>query len=192
MIIYLIRHGESTSDVENKYGGDYDDHLTKKGLEQAKNLTKKLKNKGIQKIFSSSRLRAKETAEMLGEAIGCELEIVDDLRERNRYGKLSGMNKDEAKTRYPDQVKLLNDFHNSTSDGEQFDDFRNRIEKSFNYIFSQNLNIMAVVSHGGPIICLLEYILKLIKIKELKDCALIELEKKKSNFKISDGDGMKI
>jgi broad specificity phosphatase PhoE len=35
MIIYLIRHGESTSDIDNLYGGDYDDHLTENGKAQA-------------------------------------------------------------------------------------------------------------------------------------------------------------
>lgn len=31
MKIYLIRHGESTSDIKLRYDGDYDDHLTSKG-----------------------------------------------------------------------------------------------------------------------------------------------------------------
>lgn len=35
MKIYLIRHGESTSDVENRYGGTYNDHLTQKGKAQS-------------------------------------------------------------------------------------------------------------------------------------------------------------
>ena len=34
MLIYLARHGETTGDVEDRYGGDYDDHLTEKGTER--------------------------------------------------------------------------------------------------------------------------------------------------------------
>ena len=33
MKIYLIRHGETTSDIEDRFGGDYDDHLTSHGVE---------------------------------------------------------------------------------------------------------------------------------------------------------------
>ena len=51
MNIYLIRHGESTSDVKNKYDGDYDDHLTESGLQDAKEIAKKLDGKNIEVIF---------------------------------------------------------------------------------------------------------------------------------------------
>jgi broad specificity phosphatase PhoE len=50
MKIYIIRHGETTSDIENRYGGDYDDHLTEKGVNQAKDLSAKLADCGIQII----------------------------------------------------------------------------------------------------------------------------------------------
>ncbi len=36
MKLIFIRHGETTGDVEDRYGGDYDDNLTAKGHEQAK------------------------------------------------------------------------------------------------------------------------------------------------------------
>ena len=34
MKIFLIRHGETTGDIENRYGGSYDDHLTQRGRAQ--------------------------------------------------------------------------------------------------------------------------------------------------------------
>jgi len=42
MKIYLIRHGESASDLVNKYGGAHDDELTNKGISQAKEPAKLL------------------------------------------------------------------------------------------------------------------------------------------------------
>jgi len=63
MKIYLIRHGETTGDIEERFGGDYDDHLTQKGKAQAQNLAEQLQNKGIEKIFVSPKIRARETAE---------------------------------------------------------------------------------------------------------------------------------
>ena len=62
MKIFLIRHGETTGDIEDRYGGDYDDHLSEKGKQQSKELAEKLKNKGIELIFHSPRIRATETA----------------------------------------------------------------------------------------------------------------------------------
>lgn len=35
MKIYLIRHGQTTGDVEDRYGGAYDDELTDKGKNEA-------------------------------------------------------------------------------------------------------------------------------------------------------------
>jgi broad specificity phosphatase PhoE len=73
MKIYLIRHGETTGDVEDRYGGDYDDHLTSKGKDQAKKLAEKIKDFGIERIFTSPRIRAKETSEILKGKLGVEV-----------------------------------------------------------------------------------------------------------------------
>lgn len=79
MSICIMRHGETTSDVENRYGGDLDDHLTAKGITQAREAAVKLTHYGMQAIFASSRIRAKETAEILKGALQCDLHIVDDI-----------------------------------------------------------------------------------------------------------------
>ena len=53
MKIFLIRHGESTGDIEDRYGGDYDDSLTEKGFVQAGNLAEQLANEGIELLMHS-------------------------------------------------------------------------------------------------------------------------------------------
>ena len=42
MNIYLVRHGQTTGDLENRYGGDYDDHLTELGKQQSAEVPGKL------------------------------------------------------------------------------------------------------------------------------------------------------
>lgn len=42
MKIYLIRHGQTTGDVEDRYGGAYDDELTDKGKNEAPQISYKL------------------------------------------------------------------------------------------------------------------------------------------------------
>lgn len=68
MKIYLIRHGESTGDIEKRYGGSYDDHLTEKGRQQIQETTEKLLGKNIEFIFSSTLVRAKEAAKIIQES----------------------------------------------------------------------------------------------------------------------------
>jgi len=60
MKIYLIRHGETTGDIENRYGGSYDDHLTEKGKEQMKKTAEQLVGKNIEIIFASPHTKHKE------------------------------------------------------------------------------------------------------------------------------------
>ena len=185
-----MRHGESTSDIEDRFGGDYDDHLTEKGKEQAEKLAEKLLNKEIEIIFSSPKLRAKETAEILRESLGCNLEIVDNIREQNRYGVLTGMKKLEGKEKHPDQVELIKNPYNNAKDGEPSEPFRKRVIKAFNEITNSAYNAIAVISHGGPIRYLMREILGEDKLDHLEDCAVIEIQKDGDSLNISKMDGV--
>ena len=65
MKLYLIRHGQTTGDVEDRFGGNYDDELTPLGRKQLAETAKNLCDKGIEIIFTSSLLRAKESGEII-------------------------------------------------------------------------------------------------------------------------------
>jgi len=89
--MYVMRHGESEkntkgiySDTENKYG------LTEKGKSQAKEAISELKGK-VDIIISSPVLRAKQTAEIVGEALGIE------VRESSEIDEVDGGDWDERK-----------------------------------------------------------------------------------------------
>lgn len=192
MKIFIIRHGETTSDVENKYGGDYDDHLTEKGITQAKELAEKIANCGIEIIFSSPRIRAKETADILNEVLKCEVQVIYDLRERNAYGVLTGMNKEEAKIKYPEYVDLLGDHRSTIADAETYEHLLGRVDATFKNIANSSYEIVAIVSHGGFIRCLFRDVLKFGKLKEISDCAFVELEKDDLELKIINMNGMSI
>ncbi len=190
MKIYLIRHGESTGDVDNLYGGDYDDRLSEKGKKQAVELSKKLNGKKIEVIFSSPRFRARETAEILQKVLKTKLELIDDLRERNFYGFLTGTNKEEAKKKYPEEVEKLKNFKSTVKDAEDYKHFKERIENALNNILKSNHKTIAILTHGGPISLIFRE--KLNKeIKHLGDCAIIELEYSKK-LKIVKMDGVEL
>ena len=65
MTIFFIRHGETTGDVEDRFGGTYNDHLSEGGTAQSNDLGRQLANKGIHRIISSTLFRAQETAHLL-------------------------------------------------------------------------------------------------------------------------------
>ena len=179
MKIFLLRHGESTGDVEGRYGGDYDDHLSEHGKKQALVLAERLKGKGIEVVFYSVRIRAKETAEMLSEKLGVEMRPNGNIRERNNYGIITGMTKEEAKDKHFREVEKLSidPINHEITDSESYDFFKQRVMIGFQDIIekSKDHDIIAIITHGGPIRCLLREILDL-ELSYLGDCAVIELK----------------
>ena len=69
--IFLVRHGECVSNHENIFlGRSLDPPLTEKGVKQAKRLASHLQKKDISCIYSSSLLRAKQTGNIISNALG--------------------------------------------------------------------------------------------------------------------------
>lgn len=175
MKIIFIRHGQTTGDVENRYGGDYDDSLSEEGIRQAEQLPLELKSKEIELIISSPLIRAKETSRILS-SLGCPIIIENNFKERNQYGILSGMIRNEALEKYPELVEKLKDKNNTIDGAESYEDFSQRIQKAVNDLIHENkyANI-AVVWHGGPMRVLFREILNLGELKEIGDCAWVEV-----------------
>lgn len=179
MKIYLIRHGETTGDLEGRFGGDYDDHLSENGWKQVRELASKLEDKSIELIYHSPRIRAIQTAKKLEKTVKCPLRQVEDIRERNGYGILTGLTKIEAKERYPEEIEKLekHGFYHDVTNSESYDDFKERVLRVFKSILDDNnpKNI-AIVSHGGIIRCFVKEYLRIGELVKLGDCAILELE----------------
>jgi broad specificity phosphatase PhoE len=190
MKIYLIRHGQTTGDIEDRFGGDYDDHLTEEGKSQSNILANKLVDKGIEKIFASPRFRAQETAKILSDTLGVELQTVEDIRERNAYGILTGMIKSEAKEKYPKEFEEVKSYKNTTTGAEEYAHFKQRVIAALNEISSGDQKVVAIVSHGGPISCFFREVLGQ-EIFGLRDCGFAELEKN-GEYKLLNVDGLMI
>ena len=88
--IYVARHGETDWNAMAKIQG-HTPHvpLNEKGREQAHALRKKVSRIGVNHIFSSDQLRAKETAEIVNLDLGLDIVLDERLRERN-FGNLEG------------------------------------------------------------------------------------------------------
>jgi len=190
MKIFVIRHGQTTSDVENRYGGDYDDHLTDLGVSEVKKLTGKIKDFGIEIFFVSPKIRTNETAKILTEKIQVPVKTVEGFRERNQNGILSGMKRDEAKEKYPEMVELLKDKLNTIEGAEAYEPFKNRVVTAFKEVSGAGYKIIGVITHGGPIRRILGDILGMEAKWEIADCGWLEIEADNDKFKLVKTSGI--
>ena len=191
MKIYLIRHGQTTGDVEDRYGGAYDDELSNEGLIQANNLAGKLSNSGIQILFCSPLIRAQQTAKTLESKLNCEIKTINDLRERNKNGILTGMIRKEAQLKYPDLVEKLKDYRNQIEGAESQEDFTKRIEQAFNEIINnKDYSTIGIVTHGMPFWVIFSDILNINGIASVGNCAYAVLNKTNDKLIIEKTDGI--
>ena len=87
--IYIIRHGETEWNVKKIMQGQKNSLLTTKGIQQAKQAAKQLKQIKFAAIFSSDLLRAKRTAQIIALEHKLIVKTRKILRERY-YGKFEG------------------------------------------------------------------------------------------------------
>jgi len=191
MKIFLCRHGQTTGDVEDRFGGDYEDHLTEEGKNQAQFLAEKLAGKDLEIIFTSPRIRALETSEILKSVLGTEVLVLEDIRERNHYGILTGMIKSEAQENFPEEIEKMKDNRTCATGGEDYEFFKTRINIAWQGIQNSGYQAVAVVTHGGPIRLIFREILKLGELK-LSDSAFAELESSDSGVKVINLNGIEL
>lgn len=149
--LYLIRHGRQNSRLCN-----VDVELSKEGRLQAELLRERLTNYGIDALYSSNLLRARQTAEIINEALGLPHVIREELREIS-FGLLEG-NSDEYNNEHfrdfkNEQMKLLEDV--PYPGGENGTSVYERAMPLIQEIVQSGKKNIAVVSHGGTIRVLL-------------------------------------
>lgn len=106
MKLILLRHGESVWNKENRFTGWTDVDLSSKGVEEAINAGKIMKNNNItfNVAFSSVLLRAKRTLELVLKEMNVNVPIYYSYRLNERhYGALQGLNKDETRKKYGEE-----------------------------------------------------------------------------------------
>jgi 2,3-bisphosphoglycerate-dependent phosphoglycerate mutase len=109
--LVLIRHGESTWNLENRFTGWTDVDLTETGIEQAKQAGRLLKAEGydFDVAYTSVLKRATRTLwHTLDELDRTWLPVVHSWRLNERhYGGLQGLNKAETAKKYGDEQVLI-------------------------------------------------------------------------------------
>lgn len=178
-MIYLVRHGESESNVSKRFSGITDVELTEKGCLQATRAGKKLKGKRIDKIFSSSLKRARHTAELIADEIGFnkkDIIIEKSLTEVN-FGIFENLTWEEIIDQYAEESEKWIEFKHKYKfpKGEGYSDIISRISDFMDNVTDNSL----IVTHYGVIQSILLYY-KIADDETLWDykisnCAILEL-----------------
>lgn len=165
MDIFIIRHGQSKADLEDRHEGRADFELTELGQKQAGALGEWLKEHyKIEKIFSSTLKRATETAQIISKTIKAAVEYDESLMEWDN-GLLAGLYREEAAKRFPMPTGGRKP-HDTYAQTESLIDFRARAETFwskffYEFIESNNNKQVGIVSHGGMINMLFRSLLRL-------------------------------
>ncbi len=157
MIIYAIRHGESTENHTGAYGGWSQAPLTEKGCRMAQELGERLKNIPFDLIYASDLRRAIQTAQL---AIpGCE-PIQDERLREISVGSLAGQIPAElAKTLDASYLENRKNRDFSAYGGESTPDQQKRVQRFLEDLLKTDAECAAVFCHEGTIKCMLRLVL---------------------------------
>jgi broad specificity phosphatase PhoE len=156
--LYLIRHGRTAWNNDDRLQGWADEPLDAVGQEQAGALAARLQAVTFDAIFSSPLRRAHETAEALAGPHALRVRLDDRLRERN-VGEWVGLTLDEARARSP--ARFDDDWRQAGAPGgEGQAALTARVAAALDEIVAAHPEAtVAVVSHGGALSALVAHAL---------------------------------
>jgi len=105
LTLYLVRHGQTDCSKSSRYCGEIDVPLNSNGKAVAESLAEFYGGESWEAIYSSPKLRARQTAAPLAEATGLEVRIEEGLREI-AYGDWDGLLERDVKERFPEEFRV--------------------------------------------------------------------------------------
>lgn len=156
--LFLVRHGQSQWNLENRFTGWKDIDITEKGQEEARKAGDLLKDEKIDEAFTSALIRAQHTLQIiLEETNNTAIPVTKNqaLNERD-YGDITGLNKKELAEKIgAEQVHIWRRSYDiQPPGGESLKDTEERVMPYFKSEILPKLekgkNIL-VVAHGNSL-----------------------------------------
>jgi broad specificity phosphatase PhoE len=147
--IILARHGETDWNREGRWQGHSNTSLNELGREQAQRLADELAGK-VDVVYSSDLARARETAEIIAEHLGLEVEVDSRLRERG-FGSWEGLTHPEVEERDGEALARwrAGDGYGA-HDAEPHEAFAERIRGVLDDVLERHPGErVLVITHGG-------------------------------------------
>src|SRR5665648_595504 len=104
-MIILVRHGECEGNIKGMFRGRTDFPLNERGLIQARDLARELKNFPLKHIYTSPLSRARQTAEAISQECGLEVRTEEQFN-NIELGSWEGRFKKEIAKLYPKEWEL--------------------------------------------------------------------------------------
>jgi len=101
MQLFLIRHGETDWNKEERIQGNIDTPLNERGIAQAKLLAERLVLENLEMIYASPLARARTTAEHIAQKASIPLQLDERLKEK-ALGELEGMTRADFEKNLPE------------------------------------------------------------------------------------------
>jgi 2,3-bisphosphoglycerate-dependent phosphoglycerate mutase len=164
-LLTLIRHGQSTYNLQNRFTGNVDVPLTPLGEDEAHLAGQKLKYFDFDFAYTSMLKRAWETLNIVLEEIKqANIPIIKNAALNERmYGSLQGLNKAETALKYGDKQVAIwrRSYEIRPPDGESLEDTYNRTvpyyKSEIEPYLKSGKNIL-IVAHGNSLRALKMYL----------------------------------
>jgi probable phosphoglycerate mutase len=157
----LVRHGETDWNRENRFQGHADPPLNELGRSQARELAASLARDGVDAVYASPLQRARETAEIVGGALGLDVRIDSRLMEVD-VGSWSGLTRDDLEARFPEAFGRWRAGSHGWDDGETYEELAARVLDALHEIGAANPDgTVLVVGHGGTVRSMLAHAARL-------------------------------
>jgi alpha-ribazole phosphatase len=157
MRLYLVRHGETDSNLQRRYQGQSDIPLNQTGIQQTRKIAQRLSKEEIHAAYSSDLSRARETAEQIAQPHN--LKVISDVRWREMsFGDWEGLSYPEIQAKVPDELALWQTDPTlyAPPHGETITQLAERVLSAFDELRAlHEEQTVLVVSHSGPLQVLL-------------------------------------
>lgn len=161
MKIYLVRHGETDWNLENKIQGQTDTLLNDNGKKQARELAEKVSREmgKVGSIYSSRQKRALETARIIGHELSLP-PIVHQGLEEICLGEWEGYTWKQVREVFPEEYQNWhrNRRYQAPPKGESYQQLLNRLLPALDDIVKTEEQDTLLVTHSAVIMTLMSYI----------------------------------
>ncbi len=162
--LYIVRHGETDSNIRHTCLGHKDIPLNAAGFEQAKELIGKFRDIPIDAVYSSPLSRAVDTAAGVADEKGLKINISRGLIERD-FGDWDDMTFEEIEAKYPQEYAEWRENWTGFKipNGESSDEAQARISAAVDKILLENYGkCVLIVTHLGTARHIISHALGLI------------------------------
>ena len=157
--LFIVRHGETVWNIEQRLQGHLDSPLTELGIAQAEATAERLVEENLEILYSSDSGRAMVTAQAIAERAGLEVLPDAGLRERN-LGVFQGLTYAEAEAKYPEEITRVKDIDFVIPEGESARQKEERGIAAIETIAQRHPGKkIGIVTHGGIVGSLLRRVM---------------------------------